>query len=105
MEIARSPNAAAAGNPPPYNASTVSANHEASCCNAPVNPATTLDLGAVGSQLPPGPHVFALQGINGGSNSSDFHLIADLALTGGTSTSQNGTFFSIVNTNSTVLSG
>jgi len=105
VEIARSPNAAGAGNPPPYNASTVSANHEASCCGVGTNQPTVLDLGPVGSLLSPGTHVFALQGINSGSNSGDFHLITDLALVGGTGAAQDGTFFSLVNTNITVLSG
>lgn len=104
MEISRSPNAAGAGNPPPFNAGAVSQNHEASCCNTP-NPVTVLDLGPVGALLAPGTHVFALQGINSGSNSSDFHLIADLALVGGTGAAQDGVFFSLVNTNSTTLSG
>ena len=102
-EIARSPNVVGA---PAYNASTVTANHEASCCNAPVNPPTVLDLGQVGSSLAVGPHVFALQGINGGSNSSDFHLIVDLGLTGGTGASViSGPLLSIVHSNSVMLSG
>src|SRR5882672_2851063 len=62
IEIARSPNVIGT---PAYNASTVTANHEASCCNAPTNPPTVLDLGLAGSSLPVGSHVLALQGING----------------------------------------
>jgi hypothetical protein len=103
IEIARSPNVTGT---PAYNASTVTANHEASCCNAPVNPPTVLDLGLVGSSLPVGSHVLALQGINGGSNSSDFHLIVDLGLTAGAGASIiSGPLLSIVNTNSVMLSG
>jgi len=105
VELGRSSNINGLSSPPPYNASTVSANHEASCCNAPVNPATVIDFGAVGSRLGTGTHVFALMGVNGGSNSSDFHLIADLALVGGAGAAENGTYFSLVNTNTTLLSG
>jgi Right handed beta helix region len=106
VEIARSPNAIGVGNPPPYNAGALSGpNHEASCCGAATNTPSVLDLGPVGALLAPGTHVLAIQGINAASNSSDFHLIADLALVGGTGTAQDGVFFSLVNTNSTVLSG
>ncbi len=56
------------------------ANHEASCCNAPTNPPSVLDFGAVGNRLAVGTHVLAIQGLNVTSNSSDFHLIADLSL-------------------------
>ena len=106
MEISRSPNAVGAGTPPPYNAGALpGANHEASCCGAATNPPAVLDLGPVGALLAPGTHVLALQGINAATNSSDFHLLADLALVGGTGTAQDGVFFSLVNTNSTVLSG
>src|SRR5580765_425618 len=102
-EIARSPNVTGT---PAYNASTVTANHEASCCNAPTNLPTTLDLGLVGSRLPVGPHVLALQGINGGSNSSDFHLIVDLGLTAGAGASIiSGPLLSIVHSNSAMLNG
>jgi hypothetical protein len=102
-EIARSSNVIGT---PAYDASTVTANHEASCCNAPLNPPTVLDLGLVGSSLPVGPHVLALQGINGGSNSSDFHLIVDLSLTAGAGASViSGPLLSIMNSNSVMLSG
>ena len=53
--------------------------HEASCCDSP-NPARVIDLGAVGDRLAVGTHIFAIHGLNQSSNSSDFHLIADLAL-------------------------
>jgi len=105
MELGRSSNINGLGSPPPYNASTVSANHEASCCNPPTNSPSVIDFGAVGSRLGAGTHVFALMGINSGSNSSDFHLIADLTVVGGAGTAENGAFFSLVNTNTTALSG
>jgi hypothetical protein len=102
-EIARSPNVVGT---PAYNASTVTANHEASCCNPPTNPPTVLDLGLVGSSLAVGSHVLALQGINGGSNSSDFHLIVDLGLTASAgATVISGPLLSIVHSNSVMLSG
>src|SRR5262245_48268681 len=56
------------------------ANHEASCCDAPTNQASVVDLGVVGNRLSIGSHVLAIQGLNVATNSSDFHLIADLAL-------------------------
>ncbi|MFM1767748.1 MAG: hypothetical protein RJA22_277 [Verrucomicrobiota bacterium] len=105
VEVSRSPNTAGLGTPPAWNASTVSANHEASCCNAPVNAPSVIDLGPVGSRLGVGSHVLALQGVNGGSNSSDFHLIADLAVVGGQGQAVDGAFFSLVKTNVTLLSG
>ncbi|HEU0011119.1 MAG TPA: right-handed parallel beta-helix repeat-containing protein [Verrucomicrobiae bacterium] len=101
-ELGRSSNISGLGSPPPYNASTVSANHEASCCNAPTNPPSVIDFGAVGSSLGAGTHVFALMGINGGSNSSDFHLIADLSV----GPKRDGPYYALVTgTNSVLVSG
>ncbi|MBI5384940.1 MAG: right-handed parallel beta-helix repeat-containing protein [Verrucomicrobia bacterium] len=84
---------------------TTTNSHEASCCNAPTNPAETIDLGIVGTRLAPGTHVLAIIGINGTLGSSDFHLIADLILDGGASAVLNGELFSLVTTNTVTLSG
>jgi len=54
------------------------ATHEASCCNAPTNPARTFDLGPVLDRLAAGSHILAVHGWNQSITSSDFHLIADL---------------------------
>ena len=53
--------------------------HEASCCDASMNPASVLDLGVIGNRLAAGVHVLAIQGFNESLGSSDFHLIVDLA--------------------------
>lgn len=86
---------------------TGDADHEASCCNAPVNAPTTYDLGAVGDRLSAGTHVLALVGLNDSIGSSDLHLIPDLtlapALDGG-GIPNNG-FYALTTTNIVVLSG
>src|SRR5262249_2821713 len=105
VELGRSSNISGLGSPPPYNASTVSANHQASCCNPPTNAASAIDFGAVGPRLGAGTHVFALMGINGGSNSSDFHLIADLGVASASPT-RDGPYYALVTgTNSVLVSG
>lgn len=65
---------------PVTNTAVATGLHEASCCNAPVNPASVIDLGPVGDRLGVGTHVFALIGLNQASGSTDAHLIADLSL-------------------------
>jgi hypothetical protein len=85
-------------------ATNATANHEASCCTPPTNPPNMLDLGPVGDRLGIGGHVLALQGLNATNNSSDFHLIADLAVAAPPSYG-GGVFFAIVNTNRVLLSG
>jgi hypothetical protein len=77
VEISRSTNAPAGA---PGNGARATSAHEASCCNVPVNAPAVIDLGQVGNRLSAGPHVLAIQGFNDDSGSSDFHLIADLAL-------------------------
>src|SRR6185503_19004739 len=79
--------------------------HEASCCNAPVNPATTYDLGAIGNRLAVGTHVLAIVGLNQSSGSSDFHLIADLSVAGGTGSTVSGAFGTLVTSNAVTLTG
>jgi hypothetical protein len=63
------------------NTALASGLHEASCCNAPVNPPSVIDLGPVGNRLGLGTHVLAFIGLNASAASTDAHLIADLALT------------------------
>lgn len=79
-EITRSPNLPQTpGIPYPHNQG-VTPNHEALDYRG--LPLETYDTGAVGSQLPPGTHVLAIQGNNDDINSSDFSLIPRLELTG-----------------------
>ncbi len=92
------------GNTVLYNATTGGNSHEASCCSSP-NPATTYDLGGVGGRLGAGTHVLAIQGVNQIPGSSDFHLIGDLFVSGGQSTTAAGQFFVLVHTNSVALAG
>src|SRR5688572_16575737 len=78
-EIARSSNAPGApGTEPAYNAISLQPNHEASAGGGAA-PAT-YNLGRAVDRLAPGPHVLAIIGLNGATNSSDFSLIADLEM-------------------------
>lgn len=105
VEIARSPNApGAVGTEPSNLATSLAPNHEASA-GPSGNPPTTLDLGLVGSRLPPGTHTLAILGLNGAINSSDLSLIADLSLTGGSSSVMDGAFFTLVTASPIGLSG
>jgi hypothetical protein len=80
VEIARSPNAPGPpGSEPSFSSTSLAPNHEASA-GPGGNPPTVYDLGPVADRLAPGPHVLSLIGLNGAANSSDFSLIADLAL-------------------------
>jgi Right handed beta helix region len=104
-EIQRANTLSSTGTPIPYNATTGGNSHEASCCSSP-NPATTYDLGAVGSRLSIGTHILAVHGINQAPTSSDFHLIVDLTLNG---SDVGGALvsgvFSLVESSSVLLSG
>src|SRR5436190_3687246 len=86
-------------------ATTGGNSHEASCCNTPVNPATTYNQGPVGSRLAVGQHILAIVGLNQTSTSSDFHLIADLAVSGATGSTVSGAFGTLVTSNSVTLTG
>jgi hypothetical protein len=77
FEIARSTNAPAGD---PDHLARATSRHEASCCDAPVNPPTVIDLGFAGERFGAGPHVLAIRGFNDDVASSDFHLIPDLVL-------------------------
>ncbi|HEY0549924.1 MAG TPA: right-handed parallel beta-helix repeat-containing protein, partial [Verrucomicrobiae bacterium] len=78
-EVARRNVPGAAGTPVANTATTGGVSHEASCCNSPTNLPLAIDLGPT-NRLATGTHVLALIGVNQTSASSDFHIIADLAL-------------------------
>jgi len=106
VEIARSSNAPGApGTEPAYNAISLQPNHEASAGGGAA-PAT-YNLGRAVDRLPPGPHVLAVLGLNGATNSSDFSLIADLEVfessAGGGATANQ--YITIVQSTPLVLSG
>lgn len=105
-EVARSSNApGSVGVEPAYTANATSS-HESSRGAAPVNPPATIDLGAVGNRLNPGPHVFAVLGLNQSSGSSDFILISELSITIPTAgATAGGPIAAIVDANSAELSG
>jgi hypothetical protein len=104
-ELTRRNAPGAAGSTIAFNA-VASGTHEASCCNAPVNPPTTISLGTVGSRLDPGAHVLAFIALNDDTNSSDLHLIPDLVVaeTQGGGLVNNG-WYAISTSNSVVLTG
>lgn len=77
VEISRSPNAPA---DPVSNTSRATSRHEASCCDAPVNAPTVVDLGLVGARLGAGDHILAIHAFNDDLASSDFHIIPNLDL-------------------------
>jgi hypothetical protein len=80
-----------------------SANHESSRGSSGL-PAETYDLGPIGSRA--GTHVLAIMGLNGNKNtSSDFVLIADLAMTDSTGAYPSGAFGTLVTSNSVALTG
>ncbi len=64
----------------PASNATASGSHESSRGSNPANPPATYDLGPIGSRLAAGTHTLAILGLNQSSSSSDFILIADLAL-------------------------
>lgn len=102
-ELTRSPNVLVA-NPLHDSQTAAGQNHEASA-GAGGSPPTSYDLGSVGSLLPPGTHVLAVHGLNSDTGSSDFSLIADLRLTGGSQVAGGGSLFAIVNSGQVGLSG
>lgn len=103
LEVRRSPNVAVAN--PLFNSSTAAGqNHEASA-GAGGSPPTSYDLGSAGALLAPGTHVLAIHGLNAGATSSDFSLIADLRLEGGSAVAGGGALFAIVNSAAVPLSG
>lgn len=73
-EVARRNVPGGVGSPVANTATTGGISHEASCCNNP-NPAEAIDIGTTTA----GAHVLAVIGVNQSKDSSDFHLIVDLA--------------------------
>src|ERR1043166_2124707 len=70
------------------------------------HPAETYDFGPVGARLAPGTHILSIIGVNQALTSSDLIQVADLsAASGSGSSTVSGNFFSIVFSNSVVLSG
>ena len=83
VEVFRSPNVpGAAGSLYPFDRQTLTPNHEASA-GVGGNPLSVIDLGPLSGHFGVGTHVLAVQGINGGLDSTDFSLIVDLALVDG----------------------
>jgi hypothetical protein len=78
IELARSAGAPGAVGVEPANTALATAGHEASAGGGAAP--TTIDLGAVGSRLNAGSHVFAVIGLNDSITSSDFSLIIDFNL-------------------------
>jgi hypothetical protein len=78
-ELQRSQAPGSVGTEPAFNA-TASGTHEASGGGSGAQPATTYNLGSVGSRLDPGLHILAIIGLNDSSGSSDLSLIADLVV-------------------------
>lgn len=74
---------------PAFNA-VATALHESSMGDATRQPATTYDLGLVGSRLSVGTHVLAIIGLNQLVSSSDFIQIPDLSFGGVSSTCMSG---------------
>jgi hypothetical protein len=106
VEIARSANVPGAVGTEPPSTAVASSTHESSRGNsAPANPPTTYDLGPVGSRLNAGTHVLAVVGLNQSAGSSDFILLADLAVAAGGGTANGGPILAVVGTNSVTLSG
>ena len=103
-EVARMYAPGAAGTEPPFDA-LATTSHESSLGNNLPQPAVTYDLGDASNLLPPGPHVLALVGLNQAANSSDFVLVADLAIGASPTSVQSGPFFDLVTTNAVSLSG
>lgn len=102
IEVRRSSNVAVAS--PAFDSVTAAGqNHEAHGGGGAV-PAS-YDLGSAGALLPEGPHVLSLIGLNAGTSSSDFSLIASLRLEGGSATAGGGELFAIVDSDATELSG
>lgn len=105
IEIARD-RARTAVNVEPPNTDTSSSNHESSRgTSTPVNPPTVFDLGPVADRLQPGTHTLAILGLNGAVNSSDFVMIADLAVAPTSTGVVAGPLLAVVKGNSVELSG
>lgn len=90
----------------PLHTDTSSSNHESSRgTSTPVNPPTVFDLGPVGDRLQPGMHTLAILGLNGTAASSDFVMIADLAVAPSSTGVIAGPLLAVVKSSSVELSG
>ena len=99
-------NVAGASNSPVTPAAQAILPHEASCCTAPMNPISTIGLGAVGNRLNAGAHVLAFIAMSDDTNSSDFHLIPDLVVSAAPSGSViNNGAYALTTSNSLPLAG
>ncbi len=105
VEIRRANTSNAVGSTVTFAQTTGANTHEASCCNAPVNPPTVYDLGAVSNRLSVGTHVLAIVGLNQSLASSDFHLIADLSIEGASGTVANNGLYALTSDSAVTLTG
>jgi hypothetical protein len=104
VELTR-PNVAGAPGTPVLPGAFSSGSHEASCCNAPLNPPQTFPLGPVGSRLAPGAHVLSFMAINDDLASSDLHLIPDLSVAEVQGDLANNGLYALTTSNVLVLTG
>jgi hypothetical protein len=104
-EVQRSSNVPGSAGTEPLNTAAATSNHESSGgTSLPVNSPAVFDLGTA-ADLNPGTHILALIGLNGSpTTSSDFILIADLALKSSDQVTA-GTYFTRVTDSSVALSG
>lgn len=106
VEMARSSNVPGSVGTEPAFTAVATATHESSRGNSvPANPPTTYDLGPIGNRLNAGTHVLAVLGLNQSAASSDFILLADLAVAPAGGAAAGGPFLALVLTNSVTLSG
>ena len=104
VEVQRANAGGTVGIEPP-NTQLAPVTHESSLGTAGNAPAV-YDLGAVGSRLAIGTHVLAIIGLNTTLASSDLIMVPDLAVISSAAvTAVNGTYFSIVYSNSVALTG
>jgi hypothetical protein len=104
VEVARSANTPTpVGTEPAYNSAGTSTHESSRGTSTPVNPPAVFDIGPVGAT---GTRVLAIMGLNTSpTTSSDFILIASLALSGGSAANPSGAFGTLVTSNSVTLSG
>lgn len=105
IEVARD-RARTAVNVEPPHTDTSSSNHESSRgTSTPVNPPAVFDLGPIADRLQPGTHTLAILGLNGAVSSSDFVMIADLAVAPAATGVVAGPLLAVVKGSSVDLSG
>ena len=105
VELTRRNLSGASNSPVAFNALSITS-HEASCCTAPVNPASVISFGPVGNRLAAGAHVLAFIAMSDDINSSDLHIIPDLVAAPSTSGGVvNNGAYALTTTNVLALSG